>query len=53
MNSPSYVIADARARLREFVTNDLLSPIMPERERPLRQATESQFSSSWKIFLRL
>ncbi len=34
LNSPSYVIADAQARLSEFLTNDLLSPIAPEREPP-------------------
>ncbi|UVE65882.1 hypothetical protein L2Y90_01785 [Burkholderia pyrrocinia] len=34
LNSPSYVIADAQARLSEFVGNDLMSPIVPEREPP-------------------
>ncbi|MBY4801991.1 hypothetical protein K6W78_18480 [Burkholderia cepacia] len=34
LNVPTYVIVDAQARLSEFVTNDLLSPIAPEREPP-------------------
>lgn len=34
LNFPSYVIADAQARLREFLNNDLLSPIAPKREPP-------------------
>ncbi|AWY65027.1 hypothetical protein A8H36_07060 [Burkholderia thailandensis] len=36
LNLPSYIIADAQARLAAFLANDLLSPIVPEREPPLQ-----------------
>ncbi|MDN7701339.1 hypothetical protein R0290_13715 [Burkholderia semiarida] len=34
LNLPAYIIADAQARLSEFVVNDSLSPIVPERKHP-------------------
>ncbi|CAI8981866.1 hypothetical protein EMIT0158MI4_40557 [Burkholderia ambifaria] len=36
LNSASCVIADAQTWISEFLANDLLSPIVPKRERPHR-----------------